>query len=249
MPASETPRAAARRLLGDGTLGRLVEILAVFAIALAAITVGAPLAGDNPLALQGVVWLANVLMLVAVWLGLKARGQGWEHLGLGVGRFDRGALWRAAWRSLVVFVAALAAFALGSVVGAAVVGIPEPADLSSYNYLSGNLPLLLLSLAGVYIVSSLGEEIIYRGFLITRLTEIGQGGKSAVSGAVLASAVIFGLVHYKWGAMGMVQTGFMGLALGLAYLWTRRNLWVLVLAHAYLDTMLLVPLYFAPSSP
>ena len=46
--------------------------------------------------------------------------------------------------------------------------------MSSYEYLQGNLPMLLLSLAGVYIVSSFGEEVLYRGFLINRLAEIGD---------------------------------------------------------------------------
>ena len=39
----------------------------------------------------------------------------------------------------------------------------------------------------------------------------------------------------------------MGLALAIFYQVVQRNLWVLVLAHAYLDTLLLVQLYFAPA--
>jgi hypothetical protein len=44
----------------------------------------------------------------------------------------------------------------------------------------------------------------------------------------------------------MVQTTLMGLALAVSYLVVRRNLWVLVLAHAYIDTLLLVQLYAGP---
>jgi membrane protease YdiL (CAAX protease family) len=40
----------------------------------------------------------------------------------------------------------------------------------------------------------------------------------------------------------------MGVALGAAYLWVKRRLWVLILAHAYMDTLLLVQVYLAPSS-
>jgi hypothetical protein len=46
--------------------------------------------------------------------------------------------------------------------------------------------------------------------------------------------------------MGVVQTGFMGLSLGAAFLLLKRNLWVLVLTHFYMDTILLVQMYFAP---
>ena len=35
----------------------------------------------------------------------------------------------------------------------------------------------------------------------------------------------------------------MGLALGIAYLRLKRNLWVTVLAHAYMDTILFVQMY------
>lgn len=45
--------------------------------------------------------------------------------------------------------------------------------------------------------------------------------------------------------MGIGQTGFMGLALGVSYLIVGRNLWVLILAHAYMDTILMVQMYFA----
>lgn len=64
--------------------------------------------------------------------------------------------------------------------------------------------------------------------------------------AVAISSIAFGLVHFEWGLAGMVQTGFMGVAFGVAYLAVGRNLWVTVLAHGYMDTILLVQLYLAP---
>ena len=234
------------QLLASNKPAKIGEIGALFAIAWVVLQLGAPFAGENPLAKQGVVWVANILMLATVWLGLRLRGESCAHLGLRRGPIDRRALWRVVWRSLVVCVAAIVTTGIGSIVGANLVGFPEQADLSGYNYLSGNLPMLVLALLGVYIVSSFGEEVIYRGFLITRIAELGKGGKSALRVAVIVSSVIFGLIHYEWGAMGMLQTGFMGLALAVSYLVVRRNLWVLVLAHAYLDTVLLVQLYFAP---
>jgi membrane protease YdiL (CAAX protease family) len=215
----------------------------VFAVALVAITVVVPLAGENPLARQSVVWVTNIIMLGIVWLGLRLRGQNWEHFGLSL-RFTG---WRTAavtlLKSFAVFVAAVVAFILGSIVMANIIGTPESADMSGYDYVRGNLPMLVLALIAVYIVSSLGEEIIYRGFLINRLAELGPAGKWGVRMAVTMSAIIFGLVHFDWGLMGIVQTGFMGLALGVSYLVVRRNLWVLILAHAYMDTMLLVQMY------
>ena len=120
--------------------------------------------------------------------------------------------------------------------------------MGGYDYMQGNLPMLLLALAGVYVVSSFGEEVIYRGFLINRITEMGDGSKTALRIAVVISAIVFGLVHFGWGLFGIVQTTFMGLALAIAYLVVKRKLWVLILAHAYMDTVLLVQVYLGTAN-
>ncbi len=231
------------RQLKSNQVYKTSELLLLFILVAAFVSAGLPLAGENPIYLQLVIWMANILMLLYVWAGLKLRGESWKDLGLHMGSFS----WKTGIKtfllSLLVFVLALIGFGLGSVIMANITGIPEPADMTGYNYLSGNLGLLLLTLVGVYIASSFGEEVIYRGFLIKRISEIGQDSKTAVVIAVIISAIIFGLIHYKWGPMGMVQTGFMGLVLGICYIKLKRRLWVLVLAHAYLDTILMVQLF------
>lgn len=225
--------------LQENTLVRIIEIVLVFAIVLLIIAVAQPFTEGNPLRYQAVVWTANVVMLAYVWLGLRLRGQGWSHLGLRLNRFNQ----RTLLLSVPVFIAAVAGFVIGAVIAANIAGVPEGINTGGYEFLRGNLPVLIGCLVAVYVVSSLGEEIIYRGFLITRIAELGGSGKAAVNGAVILSAVIFGLVHFSWGITGMIQTGCMGLALGIAYLVLKRDLNVLVLAHAYLDTILLVQLY------
>ena len=117
--------------------------------------------------------------------------------------------------------------------------------MSGYEYFKDNIWMLILTLIGVYIASSFGEEVIYRAFLINRISEIGQNTKNATILAVVLSSIIFGLIHYDWGPMGIVQTGFMGLALGVCYIKLKKKLWTLVLAHAYMDTILMVQLYLA----
>ena len=230
-------------LLRTNRVAQIAEIVVVFAGALAVMAIGVPIVGDHPLARQGVVWIANVFMLALVWAGVRLRGQTWEHFGLSFQYRGWRSVLRTMLKSFVVLIAAISAFAMGSVVMTVVIGTPEPASMGSYDYLRGNLPLLILALAAVYVVSSFGEEVIYRAFLINRLAAVGTGGRGALWSAVGISAVIFGLIHFDWGLMGVVQTGFMGLALGIAYLVVGRKLWALILAHAYMDTILLVQLY------
>ena len=60
-----------------------------------------------------------------------------------------------------------------------------------------------------------------------------------------ASSLIFGFVHFEWGPMGIAQTTFMGAALGVSFVLNKFRLWPLVLAHCYLDTILLAQMYLA----
>ena len=225
-----------------------IQILLVFLVAFVIVAIGWRLVGDDPFARQAVVWVANVAMLVTIWIGLRIRGQTWEHLGLSFRFGGRRALVRSVLQSIVVLIAALAAFVAGSVLTMSFTAAPESADMSGYEYLHGNLPMLLLALAAVYLVSSFGEEVVYRGFLMTRLSEMGKGTRMAWGTALVISAIVFGFAHFDWGVVGIVQTTFMGLALAASYLLVKRNLWVLILAHAYIDTLLLVQLYLGPSA-
>lgn len=232
-------------LLRTSKLAKIGEILLLFLVALVIIKLLLRTEGQHMLYNQGVLWGANLVMLLLVWSGLKLRGETWQDFGLGLNKVSFKAALKIFWLSLLVFVLALAGFIIGSIIMANITGIPESADMSNYDYLKDNIGMLLLSLIGVYIVSSFGEEVIYRAFLIKRISELGMDTKMARIVAVILSAIIFGLVHYSWGPMGVVQTGFMGLVLGICYLKLKKRLWILVLAHAYMDTLLLVQLYVA----
>ncbi|MBT8050443.1 MAG: CPBP family intramembrane metalloprotease [Xanthomonadales bacterium] len=240
-------RYAARQWMSENRFSCLVEMLLVFGVAGLVILAGLPLAGESLFGRQLVVVAANAVMLALVWLGTRLRGLGAESLGLAVRRAGWKPLAAGFGKSLVVLVLGLIGFGLGSMVMANITGIPQQADVSGYDYLRGNLPMLLISLGTIYVVSSLGEEVIYRGFLIDRLERLLGGARRSTWVAVVISSLVFGAAHFGWGIVGVVQTTFMGLAFALSFIWFRRNLWILVAAHAYMDTALIVPLYLANS--
>jgi membrane protease YdiL (CAAX protease family) len=181
-------------------------------------------------------------MLLIVWALVRRRGTTWKALGLSFnGTAIEGI--RIFLLSLIVFVVGIIAYLLVPVVLAVITGVSESADFTRYEFLRDNPWGLAISLIGVYIVSSFGEEVIYRAFLIYIISEMFISNKYRVAIAVVLSAVIFGLVHYEWGTMGIIQTGMMGLAMGVCYIKFKRRLWVLILAHGYMDTLLLVQLY------
>jgi len=233
-------------LLQQNRLVQISEIILLFVVAFAIIKLSEPFINDDLILKQASVWVANVAILIIVWLGLKLRGETWKDFGLTFNSVT----WKEGFKvflwSLLVFLLAITGFIIGSIIMANITGIPEgSADMSGYAYLKDNVGMLILSLVGVYIVSSFGEEVIYRGFLINRISQMGLDTKKMQWLAVIISSLIFGFVHYEWGAMGIAQTTLMGLALAICYIKLKRRLWILILAHAYMDTILIIQMYLA----
>ena len=233
-------------LLLSNRLVQISEILLLFIVAITIIKLSEPSVKDNLILKQASVWVANIAMLVLVWLGIKLRGETWKDFGFSFQSITPKEGLKVFLWSLLVFILAMAGFVIGSIIMANITGIPDgSADMSGYDYLKNNIGMLILTLIGVYIVSSFGEEVIYRGFLINRISQIGMSTKKAQWVAVILSSLIFGFAHYEWGPMGVGQTTFMGLALGICYLKLKKRLWILILAHAYMDTILMLQMYMA----
>ena len=184
-------------------------------------------------------------MLVTVFTGIKLRGEGLNHFGFSFNKITWKIGLKMLLQSILVFILATAGFIIGSIIMANITGVPEGSNMGAYDYLKDNLGMLLLTLFGVYIVASFGEEVIYRAFLINRISELGLNSKVGKTIVVIISAIVFGLAHYSWGPMGIVQTSFMGLALSLCYFFLKKRIWVLILAHAYMDTILMLQLYYS----
>jgi hypothetical protein len=236
----DQPRSRLGRALLTSKVAQASEITVVFLAAFVVFVAARPRFGESPVG----AWLAVGLMIALVWLGLRLRGQTWSHFGLTFRPGTRRSVVRTFLQSLVVSIGAIGAFVGAAFAMAAIVGQPDQAEAGGFDALQGNLPMLVGALLVVYVTASFSEEVIYRGFLMNRIAELGSGSKGAWALAVVISSVAFGLAHFAWGPAGMVQTGFMGLALGLSYLAVGRKLWVTILAHAYMDTILLLQMYF-----
>ena len=61
--------------------------------------------------------------------------------------------------------------------------------------------------------------------------------------AVLAQALVFGLVHFKWGVGGILFGTVMGAVWGFAFLLCGRNLWIVILAHSTAHILLVAQIY------
>jgi len=107
--------------------------------------------------------------------------------------------------------------------------------LAGFHAVQGN-PSALAGLIGYILLAvGLNEELLFRGFLQTRVERLfGSSSRAAVIAAVI-TGIIFGLVHALQGPANLVYAGLLGIALGIIYLRADRNLWVVVILHSVFD--------------
>ena len=110
--------------------------------------------------------------------------------------------------------------------------------------ITGNWKVALLALLIVWSFAAFGEEIGYRGYLLTRAADIGRQSRAAYWVGIVLVSILFGYGHYYKGAAGIVDSGVAGLILGVAYLLSGRNLWTCIMAHGFIDTVGVIAVYF-----
>ena len=179
------------------------------------------------------------ILFVLGLLSLRFRDGGWKQVGLS---------WPTSWKRTLVI--ALLAASARIILGAAVVDPltarfwPAAIAPSGMNEIAGNYMVALQWLGLVWTFAAFGEEISYRGYLLTRAADVGGRSKPAYWISVVLVSVLFGFGHYYKGPSGIVDSGMAGLVLGAAYLLSGRNLWVCILAHGFIDTFGVIALFF-----
>lgn len=190
----------------------------------------------------GLLWVARLpyspaWLFLAGTLLLWSRRESWRAFGLG---FPSA---RLVWLG----VSAGAAFQVFSlfVVEPALAGwfTGRPPDVSPFRRMVGHEHELARWLFLSWTMAAFGEELAYRGWLMTRTAQVLGQGRPAWMVALCISAVLFGLAHSYQGPAGMLSTGITGAALGTLYLACGRNLWPAIVAHGTIDTVAVVLIY------
>lgn len=198
--------------------------------------------------LEGYLWFTSTpFLLAAAALFLWWRGPGWRAIGL---RSPRGALdqavARGSWTRTLVVAGVLAAYQFPSLyvveplIARATGELP---DVSLFAPLVGDEVQLLFWLAMSWTLAAFMEEMVFRGWITARVAELAGLSGTAWVVAIVASSIVFGLVHVYQGASGVIATGLSGLIFGAAYLVSGRNLWCAILAHGLTDTIGFVMIY------
>ena len=116
-------------------------------------------------------------------------------------------------------------------------------DLTDFADLEGNAAMLGILLLVSWTIAAIGEELAYRGYLFTRVTDIVGSTQFGVALAVVLTSALFGLAHTEQGLIGVAVTFLDAIFFCLLRL-HYRTLWASVLAHGFNNTIGLTTFFF-----
>lgn len=177
-------------------------------------------------------------LLLLAWISLRGRGAKWREVGM------------ARPRNWATKLAAGVFSGIGIEIFELFVSQPllvwltgKPPDLSVFQPLVGNVKLLLFGLALAWTLAAVGEEMVYRGYLMNRVAGLGNGSQTAWAVSLVLVNTLFGGAHLYQGITGVIENSIDGLILGLLYLRFGRSLWVPIIAHGVTDTLDLILIF------
>ncbi|MGK2925870.1 MAG: lysostaphin resistance A-like protein [Lysobacterales bacterium] len=173
-----------------------------------------------------------VLCLIVITVLMKYRNISWKDLGL---RRPK-----PLWKAIVLTV--LCVISIGVIFNFVIQPLfPHGAhDINQGQAISLGEMLFQLFFIGI-LAAAIGEEMLFRGYLLNTLNEVFGKNLIGTTGAVLVQALIFGVLHS--GVQGMISAGTIGLILGIFYVASNRNLPVVMVAHAVPDILSIVSSY------
>jgi membrane protease YdiL (CAAX protease family) len=173
------------------------------------------------------------------WLSLRLRGMRWRDVGLG--------LYEGWGRSLLIGILSgvgieiMELFCTQPLLAHLTGQMP---DLSAFDRVTGNVKWLLISLAFTWTLFALGEEFVFRGYLMNRIADLVGRTRSGWGVALVLASAIFGLSHFMQGITGVSENLIDGVVLGALYLKCGRKLAVPIIAHGVTDTVDFLLIFF-----
>jgi len=179
-------------------------------------------------------------LAVATWC-LRRKNESWRDLGLiHSGSFLNLSLWVVGALVVTILVGSLAGSVASSIFSPPSDLNPQVTDYyqNRFDNVPGNLPVYLYWLILSWVVGGFTEEMLFRGFMITRFEKVFSKFPFPIVFAIVVQALIFGQQHmYYQGVAGLFATGFIGLVSGLIYILCKRRLWPLIISHGLANTL------------
>jgi membrane protease YdiL (CAAX protease family) len=177
-------------------------------------------------------------LFLLAWISLRLRGLHWKDVG-----FARPKSWAAAIGIGILGGICIEGIELFLTQPLLVRIIGKMPDLSDFTAVHGNLKLTLIYLLLTWTLAAFGEEMVYRGYLMSRVAGLFRGTRVGWIASLVSISIVFGCAHIDQGSTGMVGNAWNGLLLGALYLACGRNLAVPIIAHGVTDTVDILLMY------
>jgi uncharacterized protein len=183
-------------------------------------------------------------LFLLCWALLRVRGKRWRDVGFRL---------TASW-PFTIAVGAIAGVALSlhelivlePLVRQWTGGSP---DLSLIKEITSSWQNLVLLIAASWVLAAFGEEMVWRGFAMTRVAEVLGGNGAAWIVSLIGVSVIFGIAHSYQDVSGVIITAVGGMAYGLLFLLSGRSLAIPIVAHGVQNTCDLLFIYYGGIIP
>lgn len=145
-------------------------------------------------------------------------------------------------RTLLIAAAATVAIIIWFTVGSMLLGAvgletPDVAEVLGWVTESHFHFVLWILLVAVF-AAGIGEELLWRGFLMDRLSRL-DGLRGNMWLIIGIQAVLFGLPHLYQGLGGVIITGVVGVGLGWLRYRCGGSLWACIIAHVAVDVIMM----------
>lgn len=111
-------------------------------------------------------------------------------------------------------------------------------DLSQFEKVQGNIPNLIANaLIGGWMFGAFMEEMVFRGYMISRFVDLLGDNWKGLTVGVLVGSVLFAIGHMNLGIGAVVENLIFALVFAGLYLAARRNLWLPIIAHGACNSL------------
>ncbi|MEM8486557.1 MAG: type II CAAX endopeptidase family protein [Bacteroidota bacterium] len=176
----------------------------------------------------------TIPLLLVVWLVLKQNGEKFSDIGF---RFKPLTL-------KAVLIGSGAAVAILSIMQGLVFPLLElfveleEEDLGLYDIIRENKIQLLIMIVMGWLIGGFYEEIVFHGFIFTRLEKMIPGQYTTVLSFVIA-CLLFGAYHLQMGAAGAFNALVVGMVYQGLFLYFKRDLWASIICHGVYNTLVM----------
>ena len=177
-------------------------------------------------------------VLIFIWFFLKRRKENFGSLGFSFKRFGIKPIFIGMLSGIIIFSFLTWIFFL---LLEKLVELP-PVNLGDFAKLKGNTGFYIFLLIMGWIIGGFYEELVFHGFIFSRLEKIIAGHYATIISFLLTN-LIFALYHLQLGTSGVINALIAGVFYQALMLYYKRNMWYAIICHAVYDTIALTFIY------